>query len=145
MSLPTPSLRDADRAFDIFVRLLKKAGTGIHCLTLAIHTGGESEIQQLIYSQSDKTGIETDGRAALDFCCFLAAAVTGRADNAGLIMRSVRHPDESVCGWVFDNDGDPIPLTAAAVFDAYCTDYATGQLIPPQPGVHHRDAPVIHI
>ncbi|TXS34832.1 hypothetical protein [Streptomyces sp. t39] len=145
MTHPTPTTRDADRAFDIFERLLEKAGTGMHSLTLAIYSGEGAEMEHLIYSRSEKTGIEADGQTALNFCCFLAVAVTGKAGNAGLIMRSIRHREESVCGWSFNSDGDPIPLTAAEVFDAYCTDFTTGDPISPQPGVDHRDAPVIHI
>lgn len=145
MTLPIPTIGDADRAFDIFKNLVHTAGPGIHSLTLAVHSGDGTELQQLIYSHTDRAGIEADGHAALAFCCLLAVAVTGKTANAGMVMRSVRHPQESVCGWTFDTDGDPLPLTAAAVFDAYCTDYATGQLISPQPGVDHQDAPVIHL
>ena len=43
---------------------------------------------------------------------------------------------EEVRGWKV-REGWLRPLTAAQVFDAYCTHARTGEPVPPEPGVDH--------
>ncbi len=53
-------------------------------------------------------------------------------------MRSrVEGEPEEVRGWRL-RAGRAQPLTAAEVFDAYCTDPVTGEPVAPEPGVEYR-------
>ncbi len=69
-----------------------------------------------------------------------AAEVTRR--TAGLVIRTTTGRrdapgTETVRGWSL-RGGTPHPLSEAEVFNAYCTDPATGEPVPPEPGVRYR-------
>ncbi|MGP4001571.1 hypothetical protein [Streptomyces sp. 8N706] len=58
-------------------------------------------------------------------------------------MRTNHADDTSrVLGWRL-SDCTTHPLNRAEIFSAYCTDAATGEPIPPEPGTEYADAPPV--
>ncbi|WP_409238653.1 hypothetical protein [Streptomyces sp. PA5.6] len=90
--------------------------------------------------------VDTEGRAlldhteALEFATVLAVGIaTHRA--AGMVLRTSAHGTrDRVQGWRM-NGGRLQPLTEAEVFDAYCTDAITGELVAPESDVDYCAAP----
>jgi hypothetical protein len=78
-------------------------------------------------------------------CVTVLAAGFATSASGGVVLRTLP-PDgsagtgtgraETVRGWAIAH-GWLAPLTAAEVFDAYCTDARTGEPVPPEPGVSH--------
>lgn len=53
-------------------------------------------------------------------------------------------PVKSVRGWRVGHR-TLIPLDEAQMFDAHCTDAASGEPVPPEPGVEYVDAPYVDL
>ncbi|GAA3015415.1 hypothetical protein GCM10010447_51400 [Streptomyces fulvorobeus] len=139
--LHVPSEEEEHRAFDIFDRLIQKAGTGKHRLTLTVAGINGTAIAEFTYLLTGDVMAGSLNRASR-FCELLAVAVSGK-HHSGLVLRT-QDETERVCGWRFQ-EGDPLPLNRAEVFDAYCHNPLTGEVVAPEPGIEHADAPVIHI
>ncbi|MFI5905838.1 hypothetical protein [Streptomyces cyaneofuscatus] len=139
--LHVPSEEDGRRATDIFDRLLQKAGTGKHRLTLTVEGINGTAFAYFAYFLTGEVMVGSLHQAD-QFCDLLAVAVSGK-HHSGLVLRT-QAGTETVCGWRF-KDGDPLPINAAEVFDAFCLNRLTGEIVGPEPGVEHSDAPVIHI
>ncbi|WP_435245041.1 hypothetical protein [Streptomyces tendae] len=72
------------------------------------------------------------------FLLALAAAVC--QDDGGLTVRSAQvDAADQVRGWSIGG-GFAVPLSRAEIFNAYCTDAATGEPIPPEPDTEYCDA-----
>ncbi|WP_415948625.1 hypothetical protein [Streptomyces sp. KLOTTS4A1] len=101
----------------------------VHDLTAALHAGRDPDGR-----------IEADEQEALEFVSVLAVAVATRSAG-GLVLRSstTGRPDR-VQGWRLRGEA-LVPLTAAEVFDAYCTDVLSGEPLPPESGVDYCAAP----
>ncbi|MFI8769582.1 hypothetical protein ACIGN6_32385 [Streptomyces sp. NPDC053792] len=67
----------------------------------------------------------------------LAATVGGSA-----VVRTHFADGERVCGWKLI-EFYAVPLSAAEIFNAYCTDPETGEPVPPEWGVEHVAAPTV--
>ncbi|MEE1789425.1 hypothetical protein PUR28_01290 [Streptomyces sp. BE308] len=139
--ISAPDLEE-DRAMDIFEALLEKAGNGSHHLVLGVKALGEEVLGTFEFEQKGDMVAACEAQA-LHFCDLLEIAVTGD-QRGGMVMRTQNAAGESVCGWRF-KDSDPQPLNSAEVFDAYCHNPRTGEVLPPEPGVEYKDAPVIHL
>ncbi|MFD3820229.1 hypothetical protein ACFWRZ_34650 [Streptomyces rubiginosohelvolus] len=139
--LRIPSDRNRDRALDIFNKATEEAGEGTHSLTIGVTGMGGIAVELFSFVQDDE-GMAGSLTQLTEFCELLAVAISG-AHPSGLVMRTMGDT-HTVRGWVF-RDGDPIPLNRAEAFNAYCTDPATGEIIPPDPDTEYADAPVIHI
>ncbi|MER0443079.1 hypothetical protein ABR738_00560 [Streptomyces sp. Edi4] len=82
--------------------------------------------------------LEADAEDAIRFLLVLAAGVC--QGSAGLTARSSRlGGDDQVRAWSIGG-GAVSPLSRAEVFNAYCTDAATGEPIPPCPQTEYCDA-----
>ncbi|WP_329362241.1 hypothetical protein OG896_03450 [Streptomyces sp. NBC_00669] len=125
-----------DDASDTLLRLLDAVGPGAHHLVCSLPTDDGPPLPAALHAHTSPDGEPHFAEAdALVLCTLIAAAtVTGR--TAGLVIRTFDHDGDTVRGWEL-HQGDPRPLTEAAVFDAYCTDPATGTPIPPEPGVRY--------
>ncbi|MFJ3517459.1 hypothetical protein [Streptomyces sp. NPDC090131] len=127
-----------DRAADALKRLVAGAGPGHHHFVCSIPT----EAQQLVaVLHADTTGDpETppriEGREGLDFVTVLAAGLA-LGGPGGLVVRTTAEGRrDRVHGWRLDR-GRLTVLSAAAVFNAYCTDADTGDPVAPEPGVEY--------
>ncbi|MFD3547771.1 hypothetical protein ACFWUW_19575 [Streptomyces sp. NPDC058655] len=127
-----------ERAADALKRLLAGAGPGHHHLVCSVPTEAEQLVAVLHADVADEpdTPPRVEGREGLDFVTVLAAGLA-LGGPGGLVLRSTGadRPDR-VHGWHLDR-GRLAPLSAAAVFNAYCTDADTGEPVAPEPGVEY--------
>ncbi|MFD3541984.1 hypothetical protein ACFWUQ_21160, partial [Streptomyces sp. NPDC058662] len=130
---PTPALP----------RILAGAGPGHHHLVCSVPTESEQLVAVLHTTvPAPEPAAEpgapprAQGREALDFATVLAAGLA-LGGPGGLVLRSTTegHRDR-VHGWRLDR-GRLTALSAAAVFNAYCTDADTGEPVAPEPGVEY--------
>ncbi|MFF5449595.1 hypothetical protein [Streptomyces sp. NPDC012888] len=115
-------------------RLLTTAGPGRHHLVCSI----PADEQQLIAVLHADTGHGTTPDAlsgGLDFTTVLAAGLA-LGGTGGVVLRTTAHGADRVHGWRLQG-GTLVPLPAAAVFNAYCTDADTGDPVAPEPGVEY--------
>ncbi|MEV7419531.1 hypothetical protein [Streptomyces sp. NPDC089919] len=126
-----------ERATRILRDLVDRAGPGAHHLVCSVPADDE-QLTAVLHAQSPAPGrpARPDGRDGLDFVTVLAAGLALRGPG-GLVLRTMHPGDpDRVHAWRLDA-GRVRPLTAAEVFDAYCTDAETGEPVPPEPGVEH--------
>ncbi|MEV0416310.1 hypothetical protein AB0I68_37580 [Streptomyces sp. NPDC050448] len=126
------------RAADTLTRLVDGAGPGHHHLVCSVPTQDE-QLVAVLHAEvaEDPDGPpRIEGPESLDFVSVLAAGLA-LGGPGGLVLRSTTggHPDR-VHGWRLDR-GRLVPLSAAAVFNAYCTDADTGDPVAPEPGVEY--------
>ncbi|MEV6956955.1 hypothetical protein [Streptomyces sp. NPDC051183] len=127
-----------ERAADAVERLVAGAGPGRHHVVCSV----PAEAEQLVAVLHAEAAPESEGppriegREGLDFVTVLAAGLA-LGGPGGLVLRSTTdgHRDR-VHGWRLDR-GRLVPLSAAAVFNAYCTDADTGEPVAPEPGVEY--------
>lgn len=77
-----------------------------------------------------------DEDEVLEFTTVLAAGLPARSPGGLVIRSSAPGTPDQVYGWRLHRS-DPHPLTAAEVFNAYCTDTEIGHLVSPEPDVDH--------
>ncbi|WP_037842902.1 hypothetical protein [Streptomyces sp. NRRL F-5126] len=125
-----------DQAHRLLWRLLEGAGPGTHQMVCSI-PAAEEQLTAVLQAE------QTDGPTVLDtvqsaeFVCVLATGIA-LGTRGGVVMRTTAHgaPDR-LHGWHLA-EGHLAPLTAAEVFNAYCTDAETGEPIGPEPDVDYR-------
>jgi hypothetical protein len=90
--------------------------------------------------RGDSGDVEIDEGEAREFTAVLALGIATHSPG-GLVLRSIA-PGRSdrVHGWRLRPEGLE-PLTAGEVFDAYCTDVTTGELIAPESDVDYCAPP----
>ncbi|MFD6971991.1 hypothetical protein [Streptomyces sp. NPDC059979] len=127
-----------ERATEALTRLVAGAGPGHHHFVCSIPTDTQQLVAVLHAETTDDpdTPPRVDGRDGLDFVTVLAAGLA-LGGPGGLVVRSTTegHRDR-VHGWRLDR-GRLTVLSAAAVFNAYCTDADTGDPVAPEPGVEY--------
>ncbi|MFF2024636.1 hypothetical protein ACFVW2_22890 [Streptomyces sp. NPDC058171] len=130
------------RAFDLLLRILRSARPGAHHLVGSVTTPAET-LLGVFRARSDTTGLtEADEAAAVELATVLATGFATRSPG-GLVMRTTTPGhDDRVQGWRLVDDG-LAPLTAAQVFDAYCTDAVSGEPVSPESGVDYCAPPDI--
>ncbi|MFF4488216.1 hypothetical protein ACFY0F_17235 [Streptomyces sp. NPDC001544] len=129
-----------DRACGLVVRILDTAPPGDRHLVCSV-SGTPEALVSVLHADEDTDGsVHLDEAEALEFTTVLAVGLATRSPG-GLVMRtSAPDTPDRIYGWRLRGDGLE-PLTAGEVFDAYCTDIETGDLIPPESGVDYRVAP----
>ncbi|MFE6189148.1 hypothetical protein ACFQ6U_32465 [Streptomyces sp. NPDC056465] len=133
---------DADRASDIFERLLERAGNGTHHLVINVTIDKHHQALTNIRFEQQDDSLHISAYEALKFCRLLATGLSGL--TGGIAMRTFTADSESVRCWKI-TDGDPLPLNRAETFSAYCYNPRTNEINPPESGVQYEDAPVIHL
>lgn len=126
------------RAADTLTRLVDGAGPGHHHLVCSVPTQDEQLLAVLHAEVTDDPGgpPRIEGRESLDFVTVLATGLA-LGGPGGLVLRSTTEGfRDRVHGWRLDR-GRLVPLSAAAVFNAYCTDADTGDPVAPEPGVEY--------
>ncbi|WP_331732668.1 hypothetical protein [Streptomyces sp. NBC_00989] len=129
-----------ETAAQAFGALLDALGPGRHHLVCSAHTalGSFASASATVEcAPDDPDQVNADYEGWLMFCHLLAQTSIGFRD-AALFVRSYTTDSASVLrGWHVA-DGWPQPMEAADVFSAYCTDLATGDPIPPEPGTDYQ-------
>ncbi|MER6980437.1 hypothetical protein [Streptomyces carpinensis] len=125
-----------DRAADLLVRILDTAPPGNRHLVCSVTAPPETLVAALHADDEDTGATQLDEAEALEFTTVLALGIATRSPG-GLVMRTTTPgvPDR-VYGWRLRGDG-LAPLTEGEVFDAYCTDVESGDLIGPESGVDY--------
>ncbi|MFF9205236.1 hypothetical protein ACF1AE_26135 [Streptomyces sp. NPDC014986] len=127
------------RASHLLARILGTAPSGHRHLVCSV--SGPSETLVAVLHADDTAGrTEPDETETLEFTTVLALGLA-TASPGGLVMRiSEPGAPDRVHGWRLRAFGLE-PLTAGEVFDAYCTDAETGDLIPPESDVDYCAPP----
>ncbi|MFL4902868.1 hypothetical protein ACJ6WF_06730 [Streptomyces sp. MMS24-I2-30] len=128
------------RASDLLVRILDTAPTGDRHLVCSV-SGTEETLMSVLHADRDTEGItQLDETEALEFTTVLALGIA-TSSPGGLVMRtSAPGTADRIYGWRVRHNGLE-PLTAGEVFDAYCTDVESGDLISPESGVDYSVPP----
>ncbi|MFC7263068.1 hypothetical protein [Streptomyces lutosisoli] len=124
------------RASHLLSRIVDTAGRGHLHLVCSVSAAPETLVA-VLQADDDPAGTKClDASEALEFTTVLALGIaTGSA--GGLVMRTTAaDATDRVYGWRLRED-DLEPLTAAEVFDAYCTDADSGDLVSPESGVDY--------
>ncbi|MEU1517774.1 hypothetical protein ABZ490_37470 [Streptomyces sp. NPDC005811] len=128
------------RASDLVVRILDTAPPGDRHLVCSVTGTPETLVAVLHADDETDSATQVDEAEALEFTTVLALGLATRGPG-GLVMRtSAPGGPDRVYGWRMRGDGLD-PLTAGEVFDAYCTDAESGDLIAPESGVDYSVPP----
>ncbi|MGW0785548.1 hypothetical protein [Streptomyces sp. NPDC002913] len=125
-----------DRASHLLGRLLDAAGPGTHHVVCSTPTEDDQLLAVL------HTSRDTDGPARLassegaEFATVLAVGVALETQGGVVLRTTAPGTPDRVHGWRLDR-GSLVPLTAGAVFSAYCTDADTGEPVSPESGVEY--------
>ncbi|MFI9153112.1 hypothetical protein [Streptomyces sp. NPDC053367] len=128
------------RASDLLARILETAPRGHHHLVCSVSSTPEPLLAVLHVDESQTGELELDHTESLEFTTVLALGLATHSPG-GLVMRTMAagEPDQ-IYGWRLRGDGLE-PLTAGEIFDAYCTDTQSGDLISPESNVDYREPP----
>ncbi|WP_371672865.1 hypothetical protein OG985_37640 [Streptomyces sp. NBC_00289] len=123
------------RASDLLVRILETAQPGNRHLVCSV-SGTPETLVAVLHADDDSDGVtQLDEAEALEFTTVLALGL-GIRGPGGLVMRtSAPGATDRIYGWRMR--GSLEPLTAGEVFDAYCTDVDSGDLISPESDVDY--------
>ncbi|MGW4565704.1 hypothetical protein ACWEN3_25900 [Streptomyces sp. NPDC004561] len=128
------------RASDLLVRILDTAPPGDRHLVCTVSGPPETLVSVLHGEQDPQGDTRLDEAEALEFTGVLALGLATRSPGGLVLRTSAPGTADRVHGWRL-RGGHLEPLTASEVFDAYCTDVETGDLIPPEPGVDYCEPP----
>ncbi|MBV7695614.1 hypothetical protein [Streptomyces sp. TRM70350] len=124
------------RASNLLVRILDTAPPGNRHLVCSVSGTPETLVAALHADQDADGTTQLDEAEALEFTTVLALGIATRSPG-GLVMRTTAPgTSDRIYGWRLRGDGLD-PLTAGQVFDAYCTDVESGDLISPESGVDY--------
>jgi hypothetical protein len=128
------------RAAELLVRILDAAPPGDRHLVCSVSGPPDTLISALHGEQDAQGDTRLDEAETLEFTSVLALGL-GTRSPGGLVMRtSAPGTPDRVYGWRL-RAGRLEPLTASEVFDAYCTDVESGDLISPESGVDYCEPP----
>ncbi|MCX3064270.1 hypothetical protein [Streptomyces beihaiensis] len=131
------------RASYLVARVIDTIGRGTHQWVCSATTDGARTLHAVLHvDASDPDTVTLDETAATELATVLAVAIATKTPCALVLRTSAPGHDDRVYGWHLA-DEELRQLTAAQVFDAYCTDAATGELTAPEPGVDYCAAPPI--
>ncbi|WP_405874986.1 MULTISPECIES: hypothetical protein [unclassified Streptomyces] len=124
------------RASHLLVRILDTAGTGNRHMVCSVSAPPETLVSVLHADEDDHGAVQLDEAEALEFTTVVALGIATQSPG-GLVMRtSAPGATDRVYGWRLRGEGLE-PLTAGEVFDAYCTDIESGDLISPESDVDY--------
>ncbi|WP_210592060.1 hypothetical protein [Streptomyces sp. GESEQ-35] len=128
------------RAAELLVRILDTAQPGSRHLVCSV-SGTPEALVSVLHADGARDGTtQLDEAEALEFTTVLALGLATESPG-GLVMRtSAPDTPDRIYGWRLRGDGLE-PLTAGEVFDAYCTDIESGDLISPESGVDYCTPP----
>ncbi len=127
-------------ASHLLTRILDTAGPG-HCHLVCSISAAPETLVAVLHADENADGTTClDETEALEFTTVLALGIATHSAG-GLVMRTTA-PDttDRVYGWRLRGERLE-PLTAGEVFDAYCTDIESGDLVSPESGVDYCAPP----
>ncbi|TPQ23333.1 hypothetical protein [Streptomyces sporangiiformans] len=128
------------RASDLLARIIDATGPGERHLVCSVSVAPEPLVAVLRADDDVHGTPRLDKTDALEFTTVLAVGIATRSAG-GLVMRTgLTDTTDRVFGWRLRGEGLE-PLTAGEVFDAYCTDIESGDLISPESGVDYCAPP----
>jgi len=128
------------RASELLIRVLDTAPRGDHNLVCSATATPDTLVAALTADDNAHGEPQLDETEALEFTTVLAFGIAN-SSAGGLVMRtSAPGTTDRVYGWRLRGEGLQ-PLTAAEVFDAYCTDIESGDIVSPEPGVDYTEPP----
>ncbi|MER5380393.1 hypothetical protein ABT040_08945 [Streptomyces sp. NPDC002688] len=124
------------RAAHLLTRVVDTASPGDLHLVCSVSAAPDTLVAVLRAEERTEGATRLDEAEALEFTTVLALGIA-TASAGGLVMRTTAPgTTDRVYGWRLR--GDTLePLTAAEVFDAYCTDIESGDLVSPESGVDY--------
>ncbi|MEU3857228.1 hypothetical protein AB0F03_07620 [Streptomyces sp. NPDC028722] len=128
------------RAADLVVRILDTAPPGDRHLVCTVSAAPDTLAVVLHGDQDPHGASRLDEAEALEFTGVLALGLATRSPGGLVIRTTAPGTADQVYGWRL-RTGALEPLTASEVFDAYCTDVDTGDLISPESNVDYREPP----
>jgi hypothetical protein len=129
-----------NRASDVLVRILDTAPPGERHLVCSV-SGSPDTLVSVLHADQDTAGdTRLDEAEALEFTSVLALGLATRSPGGLVLRASAPDTADHVYGWRL-RGGTLEPLTASEVFDAYCTDVESGDIISPEPGVDYCEPP----
>ncbi|CAL9393969.1 hypothetical protein SUDANB176_01320 [Streptomyces sp. enrichment culture] len=127
------------RASQLLARILDTAPPGDRHLVCSV-SGPPETLIAVLHADDIAGRMDLDETEALEFTTVLAVGLATESPG-GLVMRtSAPGTRDRVHGWRLRAHGLE-PLTAGEVFDAYCTDVETGDIIPPESDVDYCEPP----
>lgn len=132
------------RASELITRVLDTSSSGTRHLvcTVPAHPGALLAAMH-IEVEADCRAL-LDDQEALEFATVLAVGIATHR-TVGLVLRSsAEGTRDRVQGWRM-HGGRLQPLNAAEVFDAYCTDAISGELVSPESGTDYCAAPDLEL
>ncbi|MFF9810029.1 hypothetical protein ACF1G5_33830 [Streptomyces coeruleorubidus] len=127
------------RASDLLVRILDTAPSGDRHLVCSV-TGPPETLVAALHVADTGGPVELDETEALEFATVLALGLATERPGGLVIRASAPGSPDRVYGWRLRAYG-LAPLTAGEVFDAYCTDVESGDLISPESNVDYCEPP----
>ncbi|MFJ7178717.1 hypothetical protein ACIQXA_20485 [Streptomyces massasporeus] len=127
------------RAAGLVVRILDTAPPGNRHLVCSV-TGPPETLIAALHITDDGSALELGETDALEFTTVLALGLATESPGGLVIRVSAPHTPDRVYGWRMRAYGLE-PLTAGEVFDAYCTDIESGDLISPESNVDYCAPP----
>ncbi|MFI0965444.1 hypothetical protein ACH4S8_29220 [Streptomyces sp. NPDC021080] len=124
------------RAAHLLARVVDTASPGDLHLVCSVSSAPDTLVAVLRTEGRTEGTTHLDESEALELTTVLALGIATRS-ACGLVMRTTA-PDttDRVYGWRLRGE-DLEPLTAGEVFDAYCTDIESGDLVSPESGVDY--------
>jgi hypothetical protein len=127
------------RAAGLLVRILDTAPPGDRHLVCSV-TGPPETLTAALHITDDGAALELNETEALEFTTILALGLATESPGGLVIRTSAPNTPDRVYGWRMRAYGLE-PLTAGEVFDAYCTDVESGDLISPESNVDYCAPP----
>ncbi|MFC8147314.1 hypothetical protein ACFUKV_37095 [Streptomyces paradoxus] len=127
------------RAAGLLVRILDTAPPGDRHLVCSV-TGPPETLTAALHITDDGASLELNETEALEFTTILALGLATESPGGLVIRTSAPDTPDRVYGWRMRGYGLE-PLTAGEVFDAYCTDVESGDLISPESNVDYCAPP----
>ncbi len=127
------------RASDLLVRILATAPPGDRHLVCSV-TGPPETLIAALHAADTGGTLKLDETEALEFTTVLALGLATESPGGLVIRASAPDRPDCVYGWRLRAYGLD-PLTAGEVFDAYCTDVESGDLISPESNVDYCEPP----
>ncbi|MBA5225132.1 MULTISPECIES: hypothetical protein [Streptomyces] len=121
-------------------RILAAPAAGARHLVCSVATQPEPLLAVLRTHEDPDGTPRLDDTEALEFTTVLALGLATDSPGGLVVRGSVPGAPDRVHGWRL-REGGLAPLTAAEVFDAYCTDAVSGDLLSPESGVDYCAPP----